>query len=195
MTRKNEPHQEVAQKSATMAATLKSSGTSRNIDGYLKAMGVTLAAGCALLPFAMYFETLQSKLSRPAPVESQIRDPLDRSKQKVFLTGRDKAFERPNAAKDDVDPIQTATTSRVVSSEDAAKRERAKDQPYPDAPVYLLREVVGGLAMIEDDAGYWFVEKGSHLPDGTTVEKITQSAANGIWQITTSAGAVVPLTK
>lgn len=192
MTRKDQSPQPNAAKSGNMTTPT----TPRSVDSYLKAAGVALAAGCAVLPFVMYFDTLQTTLSRSSPSESEVRDPLDRSKQKVFLTGRNKAFERPEADKTrEIDPIRTATTARVASPEEAAERERAKDQPYPDVPVYLLREVVGGLAMIEDDTGYWFVEKGSHLPDGTTVEKITKSASNGIWQITTSAGDIISLTK
>lgn len=31
-------------------------------------------------------------------------------------------------------------------------------QAFPK-PVFALREVVGGMAMIEDTSGYWFVEK------------------------------------
>lgn len=167
--------------------------SSRKIDGYLKISGAVLAASCAMLPFVMYYDTLKLRLQISSITESHVVDPLDRSNQKVFLTGRNKTLPEQAKAMADIDPMQTATTVSNETPEQVAKREKAATQPFPDLTVYLLRDVVGRLAMIEDDTGYWFVEKGSYLPDGTTVQKIARNTANGVWEITTSTGDVVSL--
>lgn len=165
--------------------------SARKSDGYLKAAGVTLAAGCAVLPFAVY-------LQRAEPVSAfktsgQITDPLDRSLQKSF---RHMVRFRPSEAVAQSEGVDLMTTATIMSNGkglpgvgDAAQMP-PDDQPFPK-PVYRLRDVAGNLAMIEDDSGYWFVEKGSLLPDGSKLIAIRRTPGAGTWQITTSTGDMI----
>ncbi len=59
--------------------------------------------------------------------------------------------------------MTTATTAEQTTETELARIEEASKQPFPDKPAFLVREVVGGLVMIEDETGYWFVEEGSRL--------------------------------
>ncbi|UXN66627.1 hypothetical protein N8E89_18490 (plasmid) [Phyllobacterium sp. A18/5-2] len=86
--------------------------------------------------------------------------------------------------------MTTATTSELTSARLAGIEEASK-QPFPRKAVFLVREVVGGLVMIEDESGYWFVEKGSPLPDGSTLVAIERGNDPGSWSIKTSDGDVI----
>ena len=89
--------------------------------------------------------------------------------------------------------MTTATTAELKESR-VARIDDAIKQPFPGKPAFLLREVVGGLVMIEDDAGYWFVEKGSTLPDGSKLIAIEHGSGADSWQIKTSDGDVITRT-
>ncbi|RCS24071.1 hypothetical protein DUT91_11995 [Phyllobacterium salinisoli] len=166
------------------------------MDSYLKAAGVALAAGCAMLPFVVYLDRVEPPQQNAAP--KNVRDPLDRSKQTVFRRMNPFAPSETVAAKPELDPNPTgATMSNGKGQPRAAGAEEASPdkQPFPGKPVFLLREVVGGMAMIEDGAGYWFVEKGSLLPDGSTLTALSRSDGAGTWQLKTSTGDVIEQTQ
>ncbi|PYE87711.1 hypothetical protein [Phyllobacterium leguminum] len=170
------------------------SAPAKKIDGYLKAAGVALAAGCAMLPFVVYWERAEPPQQNAA--SKTIRDPLDRSKQEVARRMNPFAPSETAAANPELDPNPTgATMSNGKGQPRAAGSDETspEQQPYPEKPVFLLREVVGGMAMVEDSAGYWFVEKGSLLPDGSTLTALSRSEGAGTWQLKTSEGDVIEL--
>ncbi|MBV2144327.1 hypothetical protein KUG47_12565 [Falsochrobactrum sp. TDYN1] len=164
------------------------------MDRYLKAAAFTLAAGSAMLPFIAYLQ--RADLGPAEKSESRITDPLDRSDQK--MTRRFPSF-LPSDQVARVEDIDDTMTGSVMSNgaglpgSGAGKEgDSGGGQPFPK-PVFALREVVGGMAMIEDASGYWFVEKGSLLPDGSRLVSIARGA--GSWQLTTSSGDVIELVK
>ncbi len=163
----------------------------KRFDGYLKGAGFVLATICAVLPFVMYYDFLDA---RPKPQASgkEVRDPLNRTNQKVVREthGRQSGSGKPD---EDLDTMTTATTSELTGDR-LARIEEASKQPFPGKPVFLLREVVGGLVMIEDESGYWFVEKGSPLPDGSTLVAIERASNGSGWSIKTSDGEVIART-
>jgi hypothetical protein len=66
-------------------------------------------------------------------------------------------------------------------------------QPFPgDAVTFRLVHAGRGRAMIEDDAGFWIVQRGSKLPDGSSVAAIEKRGDN--WVLITSANREIPLT-
>lgn len=161
----------------------------KRFDDYLKGAGLTLAAVCAILPFVMYYDILDAR-TEPQSTGKAVRDPLDRTNQKVVRETRAKQEAAAVLIADGIDPMTTATTAEQTSDR-LKKSDEAKSQPFPDKPVFLVREVVGGLVMIEDEAGYWFVEKGSMLPDGTTLVAIERGSEPGSVSIKTSDGTVI----
>lgn len=168
----------------------------KKIDGYLKAAGVALAAGCAMLPFVVYWDRAEPPQQNTA--QKDIRDPLDRSKQMIFRRMNPFAPNETAAAKPELDLNPTGATMsngkgqpRTPGVDESAP----ENQPFPEKPVFILREVVGGMAMVEDSAGYWFVEKGSMLPDGSTLTALSRSSGAGTWQLKTSEGDVIEQTE
>lgn len=164
----------------------------KRFDGYLKGAGIVLATICAVLPFVMYYDILDA---RPKPLASGItvRDPLNRTNQKVVRETHGNRGSAQAQTGEGVDAMTTATTAELTG--DRLKQiEEASKQPFPGKPVFLLREVVGGLVMIEDESGYWFVEKGSPLPDGSTLVAIERGTDPGSFSIKTSDGDVITRT-
>lgn len=164
----------------------------KRFDGYLKGAGFILATICAVLPFVMYYDILDARPKPQAPGK-EVRDPLNRTNQKVVRETHGKQASLQTKPGEDLDPMTTATTSEQTGDR-LARIDEASKQPFPGKPVFLVREVVGGLVMIEDDSGYWFVEKGSPLPDGSTLVAIERGNDPGSWSIKTSDGDVISRT-
>ncbi|PRD42783.1 hypothetical protein C5748_14730 [Phyllobacterium phragmitis] len=157
---------------------------------------MALAAGCAMLPFVVYLERADPPPQSAA--QNNVRDPLDRSQQTIFRRMNPFAPADTVAAKSELDPNPTGATmsnGKGQPGTDAADEVSPDKQPFPAKPVFLLREVVGGMAMIEDGSGYWFVEKGSLLPDGSKLIALSRSNGAGTWQLKTSTGDVIEQTQ
>lgn len=162
---------------------------SGSVDGFLKLSGLALAVVCALLPWAAYMQNSAST-GTPAADAGKVRDPLDRSNQRSRFGTRDRLIPAQEVARLGLDPTPTGTTSLVGgAAAGGAGEEDPKDQPFPARPEFLLRDVVGGMGMVEDQTGFWFVERGSLLPDSSHVVEIAK--LNGLWQITTSDGRII----
>jgi hypothetical protein len=164
----------------------------RRLDGYLKSAGFVLAVGSFVLPFVMYYDILDA---RPKPVSSgkKVNDPLNRANQKVVRETHGRNGASPGKPSEELDPMITATTAELTEDR-LARIDEANKQPFPGKPVFLVREIVGGLVMIEDDTGYWFVEKGATLPDGSKLVAIERGDGKDSWQIKTSGGDVISRT-
>lgn len=164
-------------------------GAARSVDSFLKLSGLVLAVASGLLPLAAYVQN--ARTTHVAATDGKtIRDPLDRSHQRTMFGARKDQGADSRTATLSVDPNFTGTT-QAAGSPDAARptAEDPRSQPFPARPQFLLRDVVGGMGMIEDQTGFWFVEKGSLLPDASHVAAITNR--DGLWQITTDAGRVI----
>ncbi|PQA72473.1 hypothetical protein [Brucella oryzae] len=194
--RKTKEEKRLADLTAEVEAAARQEGMKKpqsKVDRYLKVAAITLAAGSAMLPFVTYLQ--RADLGSPEKAERKIIDPLDRSEQKTvrrFPSFRPSEQVAPNA---DVDNTMTGSVmsngkglpgTGMGNGDDGS----GEGQAFPK-PVFALREVVGGMAMIEDSSGYWFVEKGSLLPDGSHLVSIGRGA--GTWQLTTSSGDVVEM--
>lgn len=164
----------------------------KRFDGYLKSAGFVLAVASFVLPFVMYFDVLDA---RPRLVSSgkKVNDPLNRTNQKVVRATHGRNGASPGKPSEELDPMTTATTADLKEDRTTSLEEVSK-QPFPRKPVFLLREIVGGLVMIEDDSGYWFVEKGATLPDGSKLVAIERGDGKDAWQIKTSDGDVISRT-
>ena len=183
--------QQVAPKKATPEPKVVRPRDKR-FDGYLKSAGFVLAVGCFVLPFVMYYDILDA---RPNPLSSgrKVNDPLNRTNQKVVRETHGRNGASPDKPSEELDPMTTATTAELTEDR-LARIDKASKQPFPGKPAFLVREVVGGLVMIEDETGYWFVEKGATLPDGSKLVAIERSDGKDSWQIKTSGGDVISRT-
>jgi hypothetical protein len=164
----------------------------KRFDGYLKSAGFALAVGSFVLPFVMYYDILDAR-STPMSSGQKVNDPLNRTNQKVVRETHGRNGASPGKPSAELDPMTTATTAELKENR-VAGMDEASMQPFPGKPVFLLREIVGGLVMIEDDSGYWFVEKGATLPDGSKLVAIERGVGKDSWQIKTSDGDVISRT-
>ena len=194
--RKTKEEKNLAQLTGAVEAAARQEGMKKphsRVDRYLKIAVITLASGSAMLPFITYLQC--ADLGGPEKAESEIIDPLDRSQQKTAHHFPSFHPSEQVVLKPDVDEMET---SSVMSNGKGLPEISASDgngngdnrQAMPK-PVFVLREVVGGTAMIEDPAGYWFIEKGSLLPDGSHLVAIDRSADT--WQLITSSGDVIEM--
>jgi hypothetical protein len=177
---------------STAAEQKASRPRDKRLDGYLKSAGFVLAVGSFVLPFVMYYDILDAQ-STPMSSGKKVNDPLNRTNQKVVRETHGGNGASPGQPSAELDPMTTATTAEL-KEERVASMDEASMQPFPGKPVFLLREIVGGLVMIEDDSGYWFVEKGATLPDGSKLVSIERGVGKDSWQIKTSDGDVISRT-
>jgi len=194
--RKTKEEKLLADLTADVEAAARQEGMKKpqsKVDRYLKIAAIALAAGSAMLPFITYLQ--RADLGAPEKAERKIIDPLDRSEQKTvrrFPSFRPSEQVAPNADVDDTMTGSVMSNGKGLPGTGAGgDGEGGEGQAMPK-PVFALREVVGGMAMIEDTSGYWFVEKGSLLPDGSRLVSIGRGA--GTWQLTTSSGDVIQKT-
>ncbi|APX68167.1 hypothetical protein J8E27_14885 [Brucella sp. 458] len=194
--RKPKEDKNLTRLTAAVAAAARKEGMKKPLskgDRYLMIAVIALAAGSALLPIVTYLQRVDFNPANKA--ERKIIDPLDRSAQKAVR--RFPSF-RPSEQVAPASEVDKTMTGSVMSNgkglPGAGKGEGeigdGREQPFPK-PVFALRDVVGGMAMIEDASGYWFVEKGSLLPDGSRLVSIGRSA--GTWQLTTSSGDIIDM--
>ncbi|WP_273793224.1 hypothetical protein [Brucella anthropi] len=195
-SQKTKEDRNFAQLTAEVEAAARQEGMKKpqsKLDRYLKIAAITLAAGSAMLPFITYLQ--RADLGAPEKAERKIIDPLDRSEQKTvrrFPSFRPSEQVAPSAEVDDTMTGSVMSNGKGLPGTGAGgDGDGGEGQAFPK-PVFALREVVGGMAMIEDSSGYWFVEKGSLLPDGSRLVSIGRGA--GTWQLTTSSGDVIQKT-
>lgn len=170
--------------------TSPASKEGRRGDITVVALGITLAAICALFPWYIFFN--QEKFGVRAmkfegggtPVASGATGPAP---QRVGA---------PMDVKDvpvmDLDLFATGTVPDKKDDQ-LGMAPGLDQQPFPTAtPEFRLVHVANGRAMIEDDAGLWVVQPGSVLPDSSRVTSIEKRDGN--WVIVTSTDQVFALT-
>ncbi|MCR4268348.1 hypothetical protein [Nitratireductor sp. ZSWI3] len=144
--------------------------------------GIGLATVCALFPWYIFFNQDEFGV-RPLTFEGRPAtggSPGMRLPELVGMRIPQRIIEFP-----ELDYGATGT----VGSEPAKALE---DQPYPgDFRSFRLVDAANGRAMIEDEDGYWIVQRGSWLPDGSRVARIQRR--QGTWEIVTTRDAVIAM--
>jgi hypothetical protein len=160
----------------------------RRGDFVIAALGITLGLICALFPWYIFFNQEQFGVQAIK---------FGGSGTNSGRTGGGVVAQRsaPLTAKDvpamDIDLLATATLPD--KAEDPTQAPGIDQQPFPADPKFRLVHVANGRAMIEDDTGLWIVQRGSRLPDASSVESIEQR--HGKWVMITSANDVIELSK
>ena len=155
--------------------------------------GLTLAIGCALFPWYVFFnqdkfgvQAMNFSGSETGPtMPSDLVDPVEVVRREL------NPGEIPQLG---LDPASTGT---LPGKDDPARRGvPLADQPFPGEKrgyEFSLVHVANGRAMIEDEDGLWVVQKGSALPDGTRVASIEMR--DGVWTLVTDAQRVVAMSR
>ncbi|WP_214471935.1 hypothetical protein [Mesorhizobium sp. dw_380] len=158
----------------------------RRSDFVIAALGITLGLICALFPWYIFFNQEQFGVQAikfgGTGTNSGREGGGVVAERSAPLTAKDV----PNA---NIDLLATGTVQ-----DDAAPAQAPGDQPFPaDVAKFRMVHVANGRAMIEDDAGLWIVQRGSTLPDSSTVSSIEQR--NGKWVMLTSSNQLIPLSR
>jgi hypothetical protein len=157
----------------------------RRGDLTVAALGITLGLICAMFPWYIFYNP------------DKFGPPVIRLGGRVDLrpsNGIGAGYDRPGILLQGEDPaadldlVSTGTTS--ADTPEKAREKAAENQPFPGPPVpFKVVHIENGRAMMEDDSGFFIVQRGSVLPDSTRVTAIEQRA--GKWVVLTSGDEVM----
>lgn len=156
-------------------------------DFVVGGLGAVLGLTCALFPWYIFFN--QEKFGvREFVFEG--RGSMTAPSQVVFQPALAmKPISSGEVPKMQLDFFPTAT---VPAEEEQMRAVPASEQPFPsDLIGFRLVHVANGRAMIQDGDGLWVVQRGSRLPDASTVASIEQR--DGHWVLVTTLDRVVEL--
>lgn len=157
-------------------------------DWMIGAGGVALAAACAMFPWYILFNPEEFG-TRPIAFRSAgaLGSVEETSATPPALVGARLALQ--NGAFPDIDRQSTGTVSSAGTA-----AVPASEQPFPGTrPAFDLVLVANGRGMIADSDGYWVVQPGSWLPDGSRVSSLEMR--DGQWVLVTSKQAVIRMAK
>ena len=158
----------------------------RRSDFVIAALGVTLGLICALFPWYIFFN--QEQFGVQAIKFGGTGTNSGREGGGV-VTSRSAPLTAKDLPNTSIDLLATGTVQ-----DDATPMQPPGDQPFPaDVAKFRMVHVANGRAMIEDDTGLWIVQRGSVLPDSSTVSSIEQR--NGKWVMLTSTNQVIQLSR
>ncbi|MDZ5698439.1 hypothetical protein [Chelativorans sp. M5D2P16] len=147
-------------------------------DWLVAGCGIGLAAVCALFPWYIFFNQ-DSFGVRPLRLSAA----TSRDGPGGVAALADLADERIPLARDAMPRIDFLPTGTVPEAPFDA--DDIPEQPFPgDKLSYRLIDAGNGRAMIEDEDGFWIVQRGSLLPDGSRVAQI--GTRDGSWVLVTS---------
>jgi len=151
----------------------------RRGDWLLAAGGIALAGICAVFPWYIFFNQEQFGV-RPLAFSG--------SQQPDALLGL--APHQPLGL-DAMPQLDFAPTATVPETPVQAN---LSEQPFPgDRRPFRFIHAENGRGIIEDEDGFWIVQKGSFLPDGSRVVGIEQRSQN--WVLVTSTQTEIPLSR
>ncbi|MEQ1954284.1 hypothetical protein [Mesorhizobium sp. CN2-181] len=163
----------------------------RRSDLIIAGLGIALGFGCAVFPWYIFFN--QDKFGIRA---MKFEGNSDQQPPLTLGAGGER-IGAPMTA-EDIPPMQldlfaAGTIGAGANAEEEDKpAAKAPDQPFPGDEVrFRLVYAAAGRAMIADETGMWVVQRGSLLPDNSTVAGIEQR--DGKWVLVTSADKVVEL--
>ena len=158
----------------------------RRSDFVVAALGITLGLICALFPWYIFFN--QEQFGVQAIKFGGTGTNSGREGGGV-VTSRSAPLTAKDLPNTSIDLLATGTVQ-----DDATPAQPPGDQPFPaDVAKFRMVHVANGRAMIEDDTGLWIVQRGSILPDSSTVSSIEQR--NGKWVMLTSTNQVIQLSR
>ncbi|QKC81982.1 hypothetical protein [Mesorhizobium sp. NZP2077] len=158
----------------------------RRSDFVIAALGVTLGLICALFPWYIFFN--QEQFGVQAIKFGGTGTNAGRAGGGV-VASRSAPLTAKDVPNTSIDLLATGTVQ-----DGATPTQPPGDQPFPaDVAKFRMVHVANGRAMIEDDTGLWIVQRGSPLPDSSTVSSIEQR--NGKWVMLTSTDQVIQLSR
>lgn len=163
---------------------------SRRTDLMVAALGITVGLICALFPWYIFFNP--DKFGPPVVQFGGSGDAPPNAS--VVLSPQTERVGAPSEAEalpaDTLDMLATGTTPGEGAAEEEGAEAAPVEQPFPAAPIpFHVVYIANGRAMVEDDSGFFIVQRGSVLPDDSTVASIEER--NGRWVVVTSNDEVL----
>ncbi|MDN2566605.1 hypothetical protein N1F89_10260 [Aquibium sp. A9E412] len=155
-------------------------------DWLIAASGIALGVICALFPWYIFFNQEQFGV-RPLRFEGQRARllPPERLAYQPSLIG-------PRSLRQEMGVGELDQMAVGTVEQDRSRAVPLDEQPFPGPPSeFRLIHVTAGRAMIEDADGFWIVQRGARLPDGSRVAAIEKR--EGTWALVTSRNQVVTL--
>ena len=150
-------------------------------DWFFALAGIALATLCAVFPWYIFFNQDEFGI-RPLTFSGAADAGSEDWSAAGALTPADWAHVNL------LDFRATGTISPGPLETDAPLH-----QPFPgDLVPFRLIDAVNGRAIIEDKDGFWIVERGSALPDGSRVDDVVLGE-DGSWVLVTSDDRKIPL--
>jgi len=163
----------------------------RRSDLMVAALGITLGLICALFPWYIFlnpdeFGIRAMKFSGSGGAE--VSGPIALSPQPERV-GAPMQVENPPELELDLFATGTLPTAGEAEGNQAVS---ALDQPFPvEEPFFKIIHIENGRAMLEDENGFWVVQRGSVLPDNSKVTSIEER--NGRWVVVANGDRVIEL--
>lgn len=161
-------------------------------DFIIAGLGVALGITCALFPWYIFFN--QDKFGIRAMKFGGRGQPEETVP--LFMSDAPERIGAPMSV-EDIPAMKLdlfATGSLRGDKGETGGARAISEQPFPGPKVnFTLLHVANGRAMIQDDAGVWVVQRGSVLPDSSTVASIEQR--KGKWVLVTSREEVLSLSR
>lgn len=143
--------------------------------------GIALATLCAVFPWYIFFNQDEFGI-RPLAFSGAGDTGSEDWPAAGELTPADWA---------DVSVLDFRATGTISPTQ--PEMDGALHQPFPgDLVPFRLIDAANGRAIIEDKDGFWIVERGSALPDGSRVSDVVRSE-DGSWVLVTSDDRTIPL--
>lgn len=163
-------------------------------DILLGLFGVALGLGSAYFPWYVFFN--QEKFGiRAVKLDSEIQsvDGLSSSTPQIARIADPADVKEITSI--DLDRLPTGTTTPEEQDErSTGSVPSILEQPFPQREAsFRVVHIENGRAMIEDESGLWIVQRGSTLPDMSTVTAIEQRADG--WVVVTSGKRVLSLSR
>jgi hypothetical protein len=163
-------------------------------DILLGLFGVALGLGSAYFPWYVFFN--QEKFGiRAVELDSDIQsvDGLSSSTPQIARIADPADVKEITSI--DLDLLPTGTTPpEEKDKQSTGSVPSIVEQPFPHREAsFRVVHIENGRAMIEDESGLWIVQRGSTLPDMSTVAAIEQRADG--WVVVTSDKRVLGLSR
>jgi hypothetical protein len=164
----------------------------RRSDLMVAALGITLGLICALFPWYIFFNQDEfgiRAMKFSGSGGADFSGPITLLPQPERV-GAPMQIENPPELELDLFATGTLPTAGEADGNQAIS---ALDQPFPvEEPFFKIIHIENGRAMLEDENGFWVVQRGSVLPDNSKVTSIEER--DGRWVVVANGDRVIELT-
>lgn len=183
---------DVKKKAAAPPAPTPARRRERRSDLIVAALGITLGLICAVFPWYIFFNQEEFGI-RALKFRGNGGSEISGT---ITVGPQPERVGAPMSVEDVPDMQLDLFATGTLRAEGEARGNQAisaTTQPFPvEEPFYRIIHVENGRAMVEDESGFWVVQRGSVLPDSSRVASIEER--DGRWVVLTTGDRVIEVT-